>query len=129
MSKRVVCKLCQFEKDRKCGKKKNLNVKLNKRRACQLFEMSQEKAEAIMDRVLKTPRPQVFMRPDWIWDKTARKNYFKGLDQVESTATVDATVPSIATDPKHPLTGDLSRFMVQPAVPNETVSDAELKEP
>jgi len=126
MSNRVICRLCKFEEEKKCGKKKNATVKLNKRRACKLFEMSGDKAEAIMERVLRTPRPQTYMRPDWYWDRAARRNYFQQLDQVEST--VDATVPSAPSDPKHPLTGDLSRFMVQPAVPHETVSDAELKE-
>ena len=116
MSNRVICRLCKFEEGRKCEKKKKVTVKLNKRRACQLFEMDGYKAEAIMERVLRTPKPQSFMRPDWFWDRAARRNYFQQLDQVEST--VDATVPS---DSAHPLTGDLSRFMVQPAVPNETV--------
>lgn len=112
---RARCKFCQFEKERKCLKKKKSTVDLNKRRACKLYEVDAERVISFAEDKMKRPRPTVIMRPDWFWDKSLRKAATKDIRLNEEIFDKFGTTAeqTVAPDPAHPLTGDLSRF-IQP---------------
>jgi hypothetical protein len=109
----VVCKFCNFEKERKCLKKKKSTVDLNKRRACKLYEVDAERVISFAEDKMKRPRPTVTMRPDWFWDKSLRKAATKDIRLNEEIFDKFGTTAgqSAVPDPAHPLTGDLSRFL------------------
>jgi len=111
---KVRCRFCEFEKDQRCGVKKNMTVKVNKKRSCQSYKPNEEKILDFLDR-----RDDVgaTVRPDWWWSRKDRraerdKMVQKEMEQYQTTAS-----PS----KEHPLTGDLSRFTGPK--PNETVAD------
>ena len=107
------CKFCRFEKESKCLKKKGAGIRLNKRRPCNLFQQDDAKLEAVVEKKMRTPRPEIMMRPDWWWDKNLRRELRKQAEQQPEReydmsqfgTTIDPNIQS-----KHPLTGDLSRF-------------------
>lgn len=125
MSHTVRCALCLFEHNRRCVKKKN-KVKINKPRHCIFYVESKDKLELLAAKQKQFGTPKVTVRPDSVWDgKYVREwdgtRYVKvkdkerinelkaSLDTEKSTATT--LVQSYASsNPKHPLTGDLSRF-------------------
>jgi hypothetical protein len=113
---KVRCKFCKFEKDQKCGVKKNMTVKVNKKRACPNYQGDEGKIVAFVERKQISSKPQSTTRPDWWWDRKARKAerdrlVNEEMKQYQTTASPDS---------KHPLTGDLSRFTGPK--PNETVA-------
>ena len=99
---RVACALCRFENDRKCIKK-NCKVKINKRRICSMYKEDEDKLEEMKKR--RTSVSSV-MRPSWFWD---RKEYVKEKRKIAAEGQTRRTPNT--NDPKHPLTGDLSRFI------------------
>lgn len=111
---KVICALCEFEKGGLCTKKKNNKVHLNKKRKCSVYKQSDEKVNALVDKRLNTPRPEVTWRPDWWHDRRAYINKLKKLDKEKQrreevgAGTTPKQMPIESV--KHPLTGDLSRF-------------------
>ena len=108
------CMFCRFEKEGKCSKKKGATVKLNKRRPCNLFQQDDGKLESFVEKKMMTSKPTVTTRPDWWWDKNLRRELRKqaaqqaeqGYDMSNFGTTIDPNIQA-----KHPLTGDLSRFV------------------
>jgi len=110
---KVLCALCKFEKNKRCIKK-NSGVSLAKKRVCDMYEDDDAKLTNMAERKMKSSKPPVYFRPDWYWD---RKNFIKKMKEDEIRQNTQRS--SIFTgDPKHPLTGDLSRFF------KSTVSDS-----
>lgn len=112
MSK-VRCQFCNFEKDGKCAVKKMATVKLSKKRACSKYVGNKDKIEKFLDS--KDGYPQAIMRPDWWWDKEARR---VERDRI-ARQKMEQNQPQPVPDKTHPLTGDLSKFM------ESTAQDAE----
>ena len=100
------CRFCLHEQDRKClVKPGRASVKLNKKRAkCKKYKADETKlATALMK---KEPVP-VIRRPDWFWmSKEEISRIAAALMAAELQSTAKA-------DPDHPVTGDLSRFLVE----------------
>jgi hypothetical protein len=97
---KITCKFCRNEVKGIC-KVKGIGVKINKRRLCKEYQTDMVKVEEEEIRASLRSKPAVFERPDWFWDKKSRPVIIEER-QAE---------PSIFTgDPKHPLTGDLSKF-------------------
>jgi len=99
---KVVCALCRFENNRRCMKK-NCKVKINKKRICSMYEEDKNKLEAMKE---KQTTISSTMRPSWFWDK---KEYVKEKKKIAAEEQARRTPNT--NDPKHPLTGDLSRFI------------------
>jgi len=104
---KVVCALCRFENDRRCIKK-NCKVKINKKRICTMYEEDSNKLEEMKKSQKSIPST---IRPSWFWD---RKEYVK--EKRRRAAEEQARRTPNTSDPKHPLTGDLSRFVKSTAV-------------
>lgn len=103
----VMCSMCEFEIEKKCTKKKNIGVHINKKRSCGDYSEDTGKVDAMVSKRLSSQKPVVTFRPDWYWDK---KGFIKKLKEEEKR--IEESIPSIFTgDPAHPLTGDLSRFV------------------
>jgi len=112
---KVRCRFCKFERDQRCGVKKNATVKVNKKRSCSNYQGDEDKIVAFVDRKQNSSKPKATTKPDWWWSRKARraerdKAVQREMDQYQTTAE-----PS----KEHPLTGDLSRF-TKP-VPQETI--------
>jgi len=107
---RIVCALCKFENNGRCVEK-NATVKLNKRRACSFYQEDENKLNFVKKRQNELSLSQ---RPDWFWD---RKEYVKERKRI--AAEENAKGIAITNDQKHPLTGDLSRF-IKSTVSEET---------
>jgi len=107
---KVVCALCRFENNRRCVRK-NCKVKINKKRICSMYEEDIGKLEVMEER--KTDIPST-MRPSWFWD---RKEYVK--EKKRLAAEEQSRKTPNTNDSKHPLTGDLSRFVKSTAVKDE----------
>jgi len=100
---KVVCALCRLENNRRCIKK-NAKVKINKQRVCKFYDEDEYKLNA-MKAKQDVARPMATKRPDYYWDAARMKE--------EKRKAKEAATPRqsmISSDPKHPLTGDLSRF-------------------
>ena len=100
---KVVCVNCAHEENRKCTIKKS-TVALNKRRRCDKFELEPTKVKA--KQVLKTVRMTYK-------DKEALRKEYKEQLKAYKQAIKEAKkgqVPNSGSA-KHPLTGDLSRFV------------------
>jgi hypothetical protein len=112
---KVRCRFCEFEQGGKCLKKKNATIKLNKKRACSNYQGSEEKIMEWAERRDMFKTESIF-RPDWLWDRKARRSERDRLvreemmKQYQTTAAQDITI-SNPSDSKHPVTGDLSRFI------------------
>ena len=104
---KVVCALCRFENNRRCVKK-NCKVKINKKRICSMYEEDDNKLREMKES--KTSIPST-TRPSWFWD---RKEYVKEKRRIAAEELAKRTPNT--SDPKHPLTGDLSRFVKSTAV-------------
>jgi len=100
---KVVCALCRLENNRKCIKK-NAKVKINKPRICQFYEEDEDKLNA-MKAKRGVARPMATKRPDYYWDAARMKEEKKKAKDAEMKRQ-----SMLSGDPKHPLTGDLSRF-------------------
>jgi translation initiation factor 2 beta subunit (eIF-2beta)/eIF-5 len=104
MGNKVRCRFCQFEKDKKCSRKKNATVSTNKKRICKFYKADEEKIMDFFDR--RTHLDSTY-RPEWFWSRSRRKEERNRLIQQE----MDQYQTTIEKDPKHPTTGDLSRFI------------------
>ncbi len=105
---KVRCRFCEFEVNKKCIKKKNSTVAINKRRSCGLYEGDEDKIVAWADR---RQHIKTVERPGWFWSKAQRKKEREKTIQQEMEkykTTIDA---DSVKDPKHPTTGNLSRFL------------------
>jgi len=100
---KVVCALCRFENNRKCIKK-NAKVKINKSRICQFYEEDENKLN-VMKAKQDVARPMATRRPDYYWDAARMKEERRKAKEAEMRRQ-----SAVSGDPKHPLTGDLSRF-------------------
>jgi len=113
---KVRCRFCKFEDQSKCSIKKGTKVKVNKKRSCSDYQGDEDKIVEFLERRKNNSKPEAIIRPDWLWDKKARraerdKAVTEEMNRYQTTAS-----PS----KKHPLTGDLSRFTAD--VPKETVA-------
>lgn len=98
---RVICAICHFEIDKKCIKK-NMTVKLNKRRTCDMYEEDENKLRIINARKSDLPSSA---RPGWFWN---RKEYVK--EKKKQAAKEQMKKRIFSGDSEHPLTGNLDRF-------------------
>lgn len=100
---KITCGTCKNEKNNYCNKKK-VGVKLNKRRNCDKYELQPDKVKA--RQILKTTRLPYAEK------EALRQEYKEQLKQLKARMKEQRTgvTPSYSGDPKHPLTGDLSRF-------------------
>lgn len=105
------CKFCQFEKESKCSKKKGIVVKLNKRRACSLFVMDEQKAEEFLERKAVTSKPKVLDIPSWYWIRDIRRAVAADIQEPDLDMSQFKSTASPKPVGNHPLTGDLSRFV------------------
>jgi len=87
---RVTCAFCKSENNKRCIKK-NAVVKLNKRRDCSFYEEDEDKL--------------TFVERKQGWFQL-REGYIK-----EKKRKAAEEAAKRMADPKHPLTGDLSRFV------------------
>lgn len=102
---RVKCNACTKEVKGLCSVKKNIRVKINKKRTCNKFEFDKLKAAAIMQAKVIAEAIPTTMRPDWLHDKKLRcevrkeaiKEYERQLAKAEGLksekAKVDFTTP------------------------------------
>ena len=113
---KVRCKFCKFEQQRKCMKKNHANVGLNKKRVCSTYVIDAEKVGAWADRKQISSKPEVTLRPDWLWSRKERREVRDKINK-EALAKYQATIDeapqqvSTTTVPSHPVTGDLGRFL------------------
>ena len=113
MGNKVRCKFCKFEQQRKCMQK-NVTMKVNKKRMCSTYQADEEKIKDWLSRRETLPTEQM---PKWAWSKKARRAERERLIREEmmknigTTAGDDISISSGPADPKHPMTGDLSRFV------------------
>lgn len=106
---KVRCRFCEFENDQKCKAKKNMTVKVNKKRTCQSYKPNEEKILDFLDSKQNSSKPQATIRPDWWWSRKERRAERDRMAQKEMDQYQTTAVP----DSKHPMTGDLSRFTRQ----------------
>jgi hypothetical protein len=104
MSEKVTCAICKNEVNKKCTVKKNSAVALNKRRRCDLFELEPGKVKT--KQILKT------VRMTYEEKEALRKEYKEQLKLYKQAVkeAKQGKVPHSGSS-KHPLTGDLSRFV------------------
>lgn len=119
---KVRCRFCKFEQDRLCSAKKNITIKVNKKRNCSDYEAAEGKIVEFLDNRQSDAYPRAIMRPDWWWDRDKRRAERDKLMRKEAEQHHAAVTPS----KDHPLTGDLSRFIssaTQNGSQNENDSD------
>jgi len=104
---KITCSTCEYEKGSRCVKK-NVKIKVNKKRRCNLYKQDNEKLMTLAEKALSVLKPESTMRPDWYWDKKRAKEIRRQIKTRQNAV--------ISNDPKHPLTGDLSRFIKSTAV-------------
>lgn len=113
---KVRCKFCKFEQQRKCVKKNHSKVGINKKRLCTTYQGDEEKIVVWAEKKQLSIKPEVTIRPDWLWSREKRREIRDRIDK-ESLAQYQATigeapkqVPTTGV-PSHPVTGDLSKFL------------------
>ena len=94
---KITCATCVNEDKKKCLIKKS-SVALNKRRRCDYYELQPTKIKE--KQILKT------VRMSYQDKESLRREYKEQLKQFKEAAKQH----NYSGDPKHPLTGDLSRF-------------------
>ena len=108
MGNKVRCKFCKFEEQSKCAKKRGAHTKVNKKRVCAVYEIDEDKTVEWLSR--REDLPTTVM-PRWAWSKKEKKaEREKWMQQYQTTVGQDISISGPA-DPKHPSTGDLSRFI------------------
>ena len=100
---KIVCATCKNEKDSFCTTKK-IGIHLNKRRDCDKYLM--EEAKIKPKHLLQT------VKVPYAEKEALKQQYKQALKQHREAAKLGVSVP---TDPSHPLTGDLSRFITSTA--------------
>jgi len=113
MGNKVRCKFCQFEKESKCSKKKGHTVKLNKKRSCVDYRGDEDK---ISEWARRREPIEATQLPKWAWSRKQRRAERDRLINEEVMKNIGTTADngvqiSGPSDPKHPMTGDLSRFV------------------
>lgn len=98
MSK-ITCATCMNEDGGLCSVKRYNRVAVNKRRNCDKYVLDTSKVKE--KHVLKTTRLSYA-------EKEALRKYYK--DQLKQYKKQMKQQKLVSSDPKHPLTGDLSRF-------------------
>jgi len=119
MGNKVRCRFCKFEEQKKCIQKK-VTTKVNKKRVCVLYQADEKKIKEWLSRRESIESTQL---PRWAWSKKERRVERDRLIHEEmmkniGTTADDGVQVSGPADPKHPMTGDLSRF-IGPAVGEE----------
>jgi uncharacterized protein YnzC (UPF0291/DUF896 family) len=115
---KVSCATCKFIVGHVCTKKK-VGIKLSTLRRCFFYEEDSAKVNAFIEneKEKELNKPEVMTRPDWFWD---RKKYLKEIKEQAKKEQAQKETPLSAylsnNDDKHPLTGDLSRFIKSTAV-------------
>jgi hypothetical protein len=99
MMETVQCKFCVFVNQNRCTKKK-AKVKPNKKRTCKIYKANEMAVRASEEKAAN--KPKVMTQSPWM---KAGQSKAGGSERL------------LTGDPKHPLTGDLSRFV------KSTVSD------
>jgi len=103
---KVTCGTCVYEEKGICVIKKT-KTKPNKRRTCDKHCTDTKKIKFTQE--IPTTR-----RPEWFWDREERRRLRKEfLENLSKSMTENAkkeVTIAAPKDPKHPLTGDLSRF-------------------
>jgi hypothetical protein len=112
MSK-VRCKLCANENNGICSSKK-IGVKPNKPRNCEVFVLDESKDKPKQDIPVyrfgfKEQQEEKKRRKEDL--ELAREHSKKGIIDYRDMNDVRKVVPNNVFSNKHPLTGDLSRFM------------------
>ena len=110
---KVVCALCRLEDNRRCIKK-NAKVKINKPRICPFYKEDENKLNMMKEKESRA-MPMTIKRPDHYWDGAKIKEERKKAREEEARRQ---SISSTSNDPKHPLTGDLSRFVKSTATEN-----------
>lgn len=116
MSK-VRCKFCKFEHQRRCMDKKNTTIAVNKKRTCSSYVIDEKKVMEWVEKKQNSSKPEIMLRPDWLWDRKARRKERdkaisdENMEFYKTTAKAGAEERMKATPPKHPVTGDLNRFL------------------
>jgi len=95
---KITCATCANEKDRICIIKKN-KVSVNKKRRCNKYILAPEKVKA--KQILKS------VRMSYQEKEALRKEYKEQLKLIKQAARNGQPVQNS----RHPLTGDLSRFV------------------
>ncbi len=113
---KVRCKFCKFEQQRMCMQKKQVRVAINKKRICSTYQVGEKKIMEWAEKKQHNIKPEVTLRPDWLWDRKKRREVRDRIDKeslAQYQATVDKTPVQVPTtkSPSHPVTGDLSRFL------------------
>lgn len=103
---KIQCKFCKFESNTRCVVKKT-SVKINKHRICEAYKVDVARVEDAAADGIRTPKIPKTFRPDWFWDKKKRRAARDAALHKE----LEMRQPIRSTDNKHPLTGDLSRFV------------------
>ena len=104
MGNKVRCKFCEFEQQKKCMKKKVM-MKVNKKRVCSSYQPDEEK---IKDWLLRREEIPSEVLPRWAWSRKSRREERDRMAREEMMKNIGTTAKP--SDPKHPSTGDLSRF-------------------
>ena len=112
MGNKVRCKFCKFEQQRKCIQK-NAVTKVNKKRTCAIYQADEEKINNWVSRRQEIEATQL---PKWAWSKKERRAERDRLMREEMMKNIGTTADgdvqiSGPSDPSHPSTGDLSRFI------------------
>jgi len=112
MGNKVRCKFCKFEQQRKCMQK-NVTMKVNKKRMCSTYQADEEKITEWLSRRQELPSE---VMPRWAWSRKARRAERARMIREEMMKNIGTTADqdlqmSGPADPKHPMTGDLSRFV------------------
>lgn len=113
---KVRCKFCKFEYQRKCMTKNHSKVALNKKRMCSNYQVGEKKIIEWAEKQQTNSKPEVTLRPDWLWDRKKRREVRDRIDKeslAQYQATIDEDTAQVPTtkSPSHPVTGDLSRFL------------------
>lgn len=108
---KVTCSTCEKQTNGYCSAKKTM-VSLNKRRKCPKYDHDVTKEKEY------SPIPSE-MRPDWYWDKKETKRLrrewrakvLEEIKKAEEQKNKSEVIQPFSGNDKHPLTGDLSRFV------------------
>lgn len=101
MDKKITCSTCANE-DRKICTVKKIGVAINKRRRCDKFIFEPLKVKP--KQLVKT------VRVSWEEKEKLRQEYKEALKEARRLER-EGRLGRTTTNPKHPLTGDLSRFV------------------
>ncbi|KKM81459.1 hypothetical protein LCGC14_1329570 [marine sediment metagenome] len=113
---KVRCKFCKSEQQGRCTIKKNTTIAINKKRTCSGYVIDEKKVLDWVEKRQNSSKPEIMLRPDWLWDRKARrkerdKASKEAMDQYKTTIEDPTVVVPKVIGSKHPVTGDLNRFL------------------